>query len=55
MKTFVITPVRGEPHKIQAEEYSISDDGSVIYFVITKKPIGFFVMANILSVFEEKH
>jgi hypothetical protein len=55
MKTFVITPVQGEPQKIQADDYQISDDGSVIYFAIAKKPIGFFVMTNILSVFDEQH
>lgn len=53
MNTFKVRTMDGSEIKVPAENYSFSDNGTVVYFLVDNKPVGFFVLTNIVCVFPE--
>jgi hypothetical protein len=53
MNTFTVRTMDGSEFKVPAENYSFSDNATVVYFLVDNKPVGFFVVSNIISVFPE--
>jgi hypothetical protein len=53
MNTFTVRIMDGSEIKVPAENYSFSENGTVVYFLVDSKPVGFFVVSNVVSVFPE--
>jgi hypothetical protein len=53
MNTFTVRTMDGSEIKVPAENYSFSDNGTVVYFLVDNKPVGFFVLTNVVSVFPD--
>ncbi len=53
MNTFTVRTMDGIEIKVPAENYSFSDNGTIVYFLVDSKPVGFFVTSNVVCVFPD--